>query len=105
MSTATSAKSPAKGGKDIAAFRQAFDKSVIIPRAIEAGLKTLGPSWEPEGEFIRRCGVAGIDFSKFRDQYAEFYVVVRSAGRSPQRVWCGDKAYAEKLREYANGNG
>lgn len=99
----STAKKPSK--RDLDSFRAAFDKSVIIPRAIESALKNLGASWEPEGEFIKRVGVAPVDFSKFRDQYADYFAVVRLAGRSPQRVWSGDKQYAEKMRGYANGNG
>jgi hypothetical protein len=92
-------------GKDLAAFRQAYDKSLIVPQAIETGLKTLGEAWEPQIEFINRCGVTPINFSAYRERFADYYVEVRDSGKAPKRVWCGTKSFAQKCRDAADGNG
>ena len=91
------------GGKDLAAFRSAHDKSFIVPQAIRRGLGALGESWEYEQEFIKRCELALTDFGRFRDQFSDFYVEV--GGKTKRRVWAGTKAYAAKLRDAHNGNG
>lgn len=98
----STAKKPATG-RDLTAFRSAHDKSYTIPRAIEAGLKALGDSWEYEGEFVRRCAVSLTDFARYREPYMEYSVTV--GGKNPKRVWCGTKAFAAKCQEAANGNG
>jgi hypothetical protein len=86
-------------------FRQAYDKSLIVPQAIETGLKTLGEAWEPEIDFIKRCRVSPQPFAQYRDRYADFIVEVRDSGKASKRVWCGTKAYAQKCRDAANGIG
>lgn len=92
-------------GRDLAAFRQAYDKSLIIPQAIERGLKDLGDAWEPELEFIKRCRVPPVQFAAYRERFADFYVEVRDSGKAAKRVWCGTKAFAAKCRSAADGNG
>lgn len=99
----TPKKTPTKN--DLTAFRKSFDKSMIVPTAIERALKELGDGWEKEADFIKRTRIGPIDFSKFRDQFAEFYVEVREAGKATKRIWCGTKAFAQKCREAADGNG
>lgn len=97
-----STKKPAgQKGKDLAAFRSLHDKSYIVPRAIEAGLKQLGESWEYEQEFVTRCRLSLKDFSQYREQFAEFYVEI--GGKSIRRVWAGTKTYAQKLKESYDG--
>lgn len=87
-------------GKDLDAFRSRHDKSYIVPSRIKAGLAELGDSWEYELEFIRRCGLAQVDFSAYRDHFAEFCVVTpRTGGRSHgKKIWTGSKALAVKMR-------
>jgi len=87
----------------LADFRDEWDETVTIPRAIDAGLKALGEDFQVEGAFIKRCGISPIKFSAFRDQYADFWLEVRKAGKSPQRVWCGTKEFAAQCRKAANG--
>lgn len=91
---------PAKG-KDLAAFRAAHDRAYIVPNKISAGLLALGDSWEYEGEFLRRCGIASHEMLKFRDQFADFIVEVPRTGSSGhgRRVWAGTRAFAKRLRE------
>jgi hypothetical protein len=94
----TSKKPKAKGGKSLEDFRAAHDPNYIMPRRIEAALKSLGDSWEYELDFIRRVGASTTQFAAFREQYEDFIVVVGGA-RAAKRAWCGTKAYAAKLRE------
>lgn len=94
----TKPKAPA-GGKDITAFRKAYDKSLIVPEKIKAALAALGDSWESEGDFIKRCGLSPSDFGQYRDLFAEHTVAVRPMGKGPTRVWAGTLSFAEKLRE------
>jgi len=90
-----------KGGKDLAAFRSAHDKSFIVPERIKKGLADLGDSWEYEQEFVKRCNLSLADFSRYRDQFADFFVEI--GGKSIRRVWAGSKGFAEKLRTAHNG--
>lgn len=85
------------------AFRDEYDDRVVIPRAIDAGLKALGADYQPELAFIKRCGLSPIKFSAFREQYADFWVEVRKPGKSPTRMWCGTKEFAAECRKAANG--
>jgi hypothetical protein len=98
----TAAKKPKN---DLDSFRNQYDKSVIVPAAIQRGLKELGDTWEKEADFIRRTRVGAIDFARFRDQFLDYVVVVREAGKDSKRVWCGTRGFAQKCREAADGQG
>jgi hypothetical protein len=91
-------KTKVKSGKSLEDFRAAHDPNYILPRKIEAALKSLGNSWEYELDFMRRVGVSATQFAAFREQYEDFIVVVGGA-RAAKRAWCGTKTYAAKLRE------
>lgn len=95
-------RQPAGKKLDVEAFRMKFDKSLIIPKKIKAGLEALaamGPeSWEPEGDFIRRIGVSVTDFSKYREQFSDFWLEAREIGKAPSRIWAGTKKLADTLR-------
>lgn len=84
-------------GKGIAEFREAHDKSYIIPKRINEALKKLGDGWEYELQFIKVAGLSLTDCAAYRDQFEEHIVVV--GGKNPKRVWCGTKALATKLRQ------
>lgn len=88
-------------GRNLESFRKTFDKSVIVPDRIRAGLAALGDSWEYEVDFIKRCGLSTTDFSRFRDQFEDFMVEIRSGSQRQRRVWAGTKKFAAKLREAA----
>lgn len=92
------ATQPKKGADRLLAFRQVYDKSLIIPAKIEAALAALGDDWELEGAFVKRVGVATSEFGKYRDQFADYFLEVRQMGKGPSRVWCGTKEFAEKCR-------
>lgn len=93
----------AKPGKDLEAFRSAHDKSYIVPRAIERGLKELGDAWLYEQEFCQLCKLSLADFGRFRDRFAEHCVEI--GGNKPRRAWAGTKAFAKKLAEAHRGDG
>lgn len=92
---------PAKGIDD---FRAAFDKNVIVPNKIKAGLEKLekrrsgGDAWETEVDFLRTAGCSTTDLAAFRDQFTEYFVNVGTE-RQPKRVWFGSKKAASKARE------
>ena len=92
----------ASKGKDLAAFRELHDKSLIIPKKIRVGLAALGSAWEYEGDFIQRCQVSQPEFAKYRDQFADFFVEVRASGKQAKRAWAGTKKYADRLRATVN---
>lgn len=93
----TKAKTPAK--KTLADFASTHDKNVIVPTKIKAGLAKLGKDgWDYEPEFIRLCGVSVTDFSRFREQFADFYVNV-GGSKSSKRAWAGTKETAAKMQE------
>lgn len=94
-STATVRHVPA-AGKSLADFRQAYDKSYIVPNKIKAALKELGNGWEYESVFAKSAGVSLMDMGAVRDQFAPFIVVI---GRESKRAWAGTKATADAMRK------
>lgn len=89
---------PPGGGKSLEAFRAAHDKSYIIPVRIAKALAALGDSWEYEGEFMKRAGIAPCDISTFRDQFRDHWLEVKTSARNVKRVWAGTSKLAAKLR-------
>lgn len=91
---------PAKG-KSLDEFCRAHDRTFIVPTKIKAGLGQLGDSWEYEGDFIRRCGIASHELTKFREQFKDHIVEVArtSSNGHSRRVWAGTVAFAKRLRE------
>ncbi|MBM4296596.1 MAG: hypothetical protein FJ143_02535 [Deltaproteobacteria bacterium] len=88
---------PGQGvGRKLEEFRDTYDKSVIIPRRIRDGLKTLNGGWLYEVQFAKHAGVSLPDLSNFREQFAEHLVVVRRDGK---RAWAATPAIAAKMRE------
>lgn len=88
--------------KSLADFKAAHDKSFIVPAKIKAGLEKLGADgWEYEIEFAKLAGVANHEISRFREQFADFIVLVKSSKSSgyEKKVWAGSKALAAKMRE------
>lgn len=84
-------------GRSLSEFREEWDKDFIIPKKIKAGLEALGDGWEYEPAFAKLAGIGLIDLSTYREQFADFLVIV--GGRSGKRVWAGTKALAAKMRE------
>ena len=96
-------KSVAKkvAGKTLADFRAIHDKSTVVPGKIKEGLVKLGKDgWDYEPEFVKLCGVSVTDFSRFREDFEDYYVIVGGT-RTGKRVWAGSKELAAKMREMA----
>ena len=87
--------------KSLAEFQQTYDKRVIVPRKIEDALKRLDQGWETEMEFMKGAGVSNVELAEFRDNYADYIVVVASATGSPnrKRIWFGSKKAAAEARK------
>jgi hypothetical protein len=83
------------------AFRVAHVKSVIIPKKIEAAIKAMrakaADAWMYDMEFLREAGVSANDAKPFREQFADFTVIV-GPNRTAKTVWCCSKALAEEFR-------
>lgn len=86
-----------KTGRDIAAFRQAHDKSFIVPQKIETALKKLGDSWEYEVAFLKLAELSVTDLAAYRDQFEAHIIVI--PGKNSKRAWAGTKDLANKLRQ------
>lgn len=95
---------PKKTGKTLSDFRSTHDSTHRVRAAIIKGLRELGPSWEYEGEFMKRCGLGSIQFGAYRDEFMAAHVVVPPGrkGTRQKRVWCGTAAFATKLRKVLN---
>ena len=87
--------------KTLAQFQQTYDRNVIVPRKIDDALKRLGDGWETEMEFMKAAGVSNVELAAFRDNYADYIVVVASATGSPnrKRIWFGSKTAASVARK------
>lgn len=88
-------------GKSLEDFRGLHDDSFIVPNKFRAALESLGESWEYEKDFIIRAGVNQTQFGRYREQFADFQIEI--GGKTKKRVWAGTKAFANKLRERAEG--
>lgn len=84
-----------KAGRSIAEFRATYDKSTIVPAKIKEGIKALTHGgWEYEAQFVKLAGITHSDLGNFRDQFAEFIVVMKD-----RRVWVGSVKTAKLMRE------
>jgi hypothetical protein len=92
---------PAQGIDD---FRATYDKNVIVPNKIKAGLEKLlalradGTAWATDVNFLKTAGLSTTDLARFREQFVEFQVNV-GTDRQPKWVWFGSKKAAAKARE------
>ena len=75
---------PSPIGKTLAQFRETFDKNVIVPKRIKAGLEKLGDSWEYEVAFAKSAGVSLTDLANFREMFPDNWHALKRDGR---RVW------------------
>lgn len=89
-------------------FKAQYDKNVIVPAKIRAGLEKLaklrpdGTAWKTDQAFIKDfAGVSNTDFALFREEFLPFSVNVGTE-RQPKYVWFGTKAAAAKAREVKN---
>ena len=98
------------GGKSIEDFQKTYDKSYIVPKAIQSALDGMeDDEWLPEVDFVRlvqecatkdsggprTCGVSAVDFSQYRDSFEDNIVWVE---RGKKRIWCGSPELANQLQ-------
>jgi hypothetical protein len=85
-------------GKTAAQWREVHDRSVIIPRKIRAGFKSLGAHWEYHNEFAELCGISSQELSGYIDheEFPEHWLM--TGGKNPKRCWCGTEELAFDLR-------
>lgn len=87
-------------GKNLAAFRAAHDKSVIVPTKIKKELAKMAAgnwdAWEYEADFLRNAGVAFQDATGFRQQFEEH--IVETSGRNSKRAWFATVKAAKAAR-------
>lgn len=90
-------------GQGLDEFAAQYDKNVIVPNKIKAGLEKLanrrkdGTAWETEVNFLKTAALSTTDLSLFRDQFTAYHVNV-GTDRQPKRVWFGSKVAADKAR-------
>jgi hypothetical protein len=80
-------------------FRTHHDKSYIVPKKIEAGLKKLGAKgYLYQAEFMKLCEVNNpADFNAYCGAFEADHCVV-IGGSKAKRAWAGSKEFAERLR-------
>ena len=85
-------------------FSATYDRNVIIPNKIRAGLAALlkiGPEhYATDEEFRQLCNLQGAQLSDFRDQFKKHWFMTPSTtgSKTPKRVWFGNAKVAARLR-------
>jgi hypothetical protein len=81
--------------KTLQEFRNEYDKSVVVPKKINAALKLMGRhGWVYEVEFARLAGLSMTDISAYRDMFADHVVTLRE-----RRAWAGCPETALEMKE------
>jgi hypothetical protein len=91
-------------GKTLADLRAVHDKNVVVPTRIKAALIKMaesGTEWEYEGDFVKLTGLGQVDFSRFRDRFADFWAELPSTNgkSSTRRAWFATKKLADAWKE------
>lgn len=89
------ALSPKSIGRSMREFRKEFDKDLIVPNKIRAGLKALGAGWEYEVPFAKASGISLQDLAIYREQFADHVVLIR---RDSKRAWAGTVDIANEMK-------
>lgn len=90
--------------RTVSDFRATYDRNVIVPAKIKAGLAALlkigKEHYAPDEEFRNLCGLQGAQLADFRDQFRKhwFFTPSISGNKTPKRVWFGDAKVAARLR-------
>lgn len=81
-------------------FQAKHDKSFIIPKKIEAGLKKLGPKgWLYQADFAKLCEVNNLaDFNAYAVKFEKLHCI-EIGGSKGKRAWAGSKELADRLRK------
>lgn len=85
----------ARGARSLSEFKATYDKSYIVPRAIKAGLKSLGGGWEYEVAFAKMINVSLQDLGAYRDEFVQHVVALREG----RRAWAGKASVADEMRK------
>lgn len=94
----------ARSKRDLATFRAAHDRSVMVPKKLRDGLAALkkadgDEAWEYEMEFLRRAGVSTNHVPAYREEFAAHIVEVTTSNRSSKRAWFALPKFAEAARK------
>jgi hypothetical protein len=100
-----------KTQRNLASFRAAHDKNVIIPNKIRAALAQMeaeegSESYayeanDPEGRptFLKRAGISVTELAMFREQFADYIVELGNNSRDRgKRVWFATTKAAKAAR-------
>jgi|SRR5580658_2446210 hypothetical protein len=85
-------------------FRATYDRNVIVPTKIKAGLAALlkigKEHYATDEEFRSICGLQGAQLADFREQFKKHWFITPSisGSKTPKRVWFGDAKVAARLR-------
>lgn len=91
-------------GMTLADLRAIHDKNVVVPTRIKAAIRAMGEvktECEYESDFIKRTGLSQVDFSRFRDQFTDFWAELPSTNgkSSARRAWFATKKLADAWKE------
>lgn len=89
--------------KNLADFRAAHDKNVIVPTKIKNALVEMeaeggAENWDYEPDFIKRAGISITDVNQFRDQFSSHIAEAKSGSKSVKRAWFVSPKIAAKAR-------
>jgi hypothetical protein len=81
--------------KTLSEFRNTYDKSTIVPAKVKTAIHALGSKgWEYEVQFAKMAGVSIPDLAMFREQFADFVVVLKDN----KKAWAGSVSTAKEMR-------
>jgi hypothetical protein len=89
---------PKKKGMSLEDVRNKYNTDVLVTNKIMAALKELGNQAEMMDDFRRRAAISSAQISQYLEQFEEYTIPVREAGRT-RYLWAGTKEFAAKVRE------
>jgi hypothetical protein len=99
-----------KPKKTLADLASKYDRSVAIPKQINAALEALvksGDDYTYEKEFSELVSpkISLLYLAQYRDQFEDFWAEVRDIGTktATRRVWFASKALCKKWKEQVRG--
>jgi hypothetical protein len=86
-------------GRSLTAFKNTYDKSIVVPAKIEAALARISTEYRTSLEFQKEADVSMTELAAFRDQYEDYIVVVKTKDSKPKDIWFGSTELAAEARE------
>jgi hypothetical protein len=88
-------------GNTLDKWRSVHDKSVVIPRLIQAAIDKLAApdaddTWLYDQDFLKLAGVCVTDAARYRAPFEAN--IVMTAGKNPKRAWFGSTKDAAEAR-------